>query len=83
MIGVRHSGGISKYMNFIIISHLMVHNAKIITFFADKGFLASVRKSVIFQSAQISARVTALTACIGFFSRMLPLVCLEMTSIVG
>ena len=56
---------------------------RVIASVASKGFLASVRMFVIFQRAWSSARVTALIACKGFLSRMLPHVSLEITSLVG
>lgn len=57
--------------------------ARVIASVASKGFLASVRMFVIFQSAWSSARVTALIACEGILSRMLPHVSLGITSLVG
>ena len=60
--------------NMLLHLHLQVtiRFARVITFLASKGFLASVRKSVIPQTAWIPARKVALIACKGFFSRMLP-----------
>ena len=57
--------------------------ARIVTFCASKGLLASVRKLVILKAALISAREVALIARKGFFSRMLPYVFFEITSLVA
>ena len=54
-----------------------------IAFLASKGFLASVRQSVILQTFETSARKVALIAYKRFFFRMLPHMCLESTSVVA
>ena len=56
--------------------------AWVIAFLASKGFLASVWKSMILQTAWILAREVALIACKRFLSRMLSHVNLEITSII-
>ena len=57
--------------------------ARVVTFNASKGLLASVRKLVILKAALISAREVALIACKGFFASVLPHVPLEITSLVA
>ena len=77
LFGIRKPMSMVLFHMFLQLTRLF---ARIVTFCASKGLLASVRKLVILKAALISAREVALIARKGFFSGMLPHVYLQTTS---